>query len=176
MSVKKTRKYLLLFFIGLPLLILLIGYLLPENPMIPVDHASPKDWDKNSFWQHPWGESGTHKGIDIFAPWGTTVRASTSGVVIFSGDLRLGGLAISILGPKWKSHYYAHLRELLVHPYEWVEQGQIIGYVGTTGNAVGKRPHLHYSIASLVPRPWRWDNSPQGWKKMFYLDPDKALR
>ncbi|HEB59025.1 MAG TPA: M23 family peptidase, partial [Gammaproteobacteria bacterium] len=33
----------------------------------------------------------------------------------------------------------------------------------------------HYSILTLIPYPWRWDASPQGWKKMFYLDPSIRL-
>lgn len=157
--------------------IVLIGFCIPERPIIPVDHATTKDWDRNSFWQYPWGKSGTHKGIDIFAPHGTVLRASTSGIVTFEGELSLGGIAVSILGPKWKVHYYAHLSSSLVKYGDFVQKGEIIGYVGTTGNAVGKPPHLHYSIATLFPYLWRYDGKvPQGWKKIFYLDPDKALR
>jgi murein DD-endopeptidase MepM/ murein hydrolase activator NlpD len=55
-------------------------------------------------------------------------------------------------------------------------QGERIGAVGTTGNAKGKSPHLHYSIMTLVPYPWRIDNGKQGWKKMFYLNPINYLR
>jgi hypothetical protein len=47
--------------------------------------------------------------------------------------------------------------------------------VGDSGNAKGKPTHLHYSIVTLVPHPWRIDGSPQGWKKMFYLDPTRYL-
>jgi len=46
-----------------------------------------------------------------------------------------------------------------------------IGTVGATGNAKGKSPHLHYSMTTIVPYPWRIDFAKQGWKKMFYLNP-----
>ena len=54
--------------------------------------------------------------------------------------------------------------------------GQVLGRVGDSGNAQGKQAHLHYTILSLAPYPWRMDSSSQGWKKMFFLDPDAWLR
>jgi peptidoglycan LD-endopeptidase LytH len=53
--------------------------------------------------------------------------------------------------------------------------GRETGAVGATGNAAGKPPHLHYVIATLVPYPWRITNEPQGWRKMFFLDPSAEL-
>ena len=46
--------------------LLIIGLLIPEKIMIPVQGATPKDWNHNTFWYEPWGKSGVHKGIDIF--------------------------------------------------------------------------------------------------------------
>lgn len=55
-------------YVGLALVLLLIsGYLVPESPIIPVKGASSKDWNSQTFWYEPWGASGVHKGIDIFA-------------------------------------------------------------------------------------------------------------
>jgi hypothetical protein len=52
----------------------------------------------------------------------------------------------------------------------------VLGRVGTSGNAIGKPAHLHYSIISLLPLPWRMDTSAQGWKKMFFLNPHELLK
>ena len=80
-----------------------------------------------------------------------------------------------VLGPKWRLHYYAHLDSIKTSMFAPVSRNSVIGTVGTSGNAVGKPPHLHYTLVTLVPYPWRMDQSRQGWKKMFYLDPIEYL-
>ena len=155
---------------------LAIGLLLPGQQVIPVAGASSSDWNHRTFWHHPWGKSGVHKGIDIFASRGTPVIASTGGLVIAAGELSRGGKVVSILGPKWRVHYYAHLAEYSVTRGMLVQQGDRIGAVGNTGNAVGKPSHLHYAMVTMVPYPWRISRQPQGWKRMFFLNPDAAFR
>ncbi len=49
------------------ILIVILGFLFPENRIIPVKGASKQSWQRDSFWFEPWGVSGVHKGIDIFA-------------------------------------------------------------------------------------------------------------
>ena len=117
-----------------------------------------------------------HKGIDIFKAHGTAVVAASSGIVVYRGYLKLGGNVVIILGPKWRLHYYAHMDSILVRTGNAVRAGDKIGAVGTSGNAAGKEPHLHYVIQSLVPYPRRYRSGPQGWKLMFYLNPDEELR
>jgi len=151
--------------------IIIIGYLLPNNMIIPVKGATKSSWNKKSFWCYPWGKSGTHKGIDIFAKEGTDVIASTGGLVVYRGVLGRGGNVLLVLGPKWRLHYYAHLKNFSTYKFSFVSKGEKIGQVGTTGNAKGKPPHLHYSYLTLIPYPWRIDFTHQGWKKMFYLNP-----
>lgn len=157
------------------LAIILIGTLLPTQATIPVQHASNKDWNKHSYWFYPWGKSGVHKGIDIFANMGTPVIASTTGIVLFKGSLKRGGNVITVLGAKWRIHYYAHLKSQDVHFLEWVTHGEHIGQVGDTGNAKGKPPHLHYSILSLIPNLGEITLEHQGWKRMFFVNPNVAL-
>lgn len=149
----------------------LAGLLWPQGLQLPVAGASHADYHPDSFWHYPWGESVTHKGIDIFAEQGTPVYAAAPGWVLFSGTFEKGGKVALLLGPKWRLHYYAHLHELKARRFSFAHRQSIIGTVGTSGNAAGKPPHLHYSLLSLLPYPWRIDRSPQGWKKMFYLDP-----
>ena len=159
-----------LFALGI-LLILTLGFILPQELTNPVENADEKSYNAKSFWYYPWGKSGTHKGVDIFAKEGTTVNSSTGGLVIFRGEIKIGGKVVLILGPKWRLHYYAHLKDIDTRILSWTSKGERIGTVGTTGNAKGKPPHLHYSIATLIPYPWRIDLEKQGWKKMFYLNP-----
>ncbi|MDR2220192.1 MAG: M23 family metallopeptidase [Methylobacillus sp.] len=157
------------------LVIFTISFVLPEWPRVPVTGASARDWNAASFWYEPWGASGVHKGIDIFAAKGAAVVAPTYGVVIFRGEVALGGRVVAVLSPKWRIHYFAHLGSAAVYPGYPVWNGRILGTVGDSGNAKGKPPHLHYSIVTLVPYPWRVDATTQGWKKMFYLDPSEVL-
>ena len=141
----------------------------------PVEGAGRDSYHPSSFWYYPWGKSGTHKGVDIFAPEGTTVRASTASLTVYRGTWGRGGNVALVLGTKWRLHYYAHLQRIDAGWLSWVSQGNRIGTVGTTGNAKGKSPHLHYSIITLIPRPWRIDGDRQGWRKMFYLNPVELL-
>lgn len=153
------------------LLIISIGLLFPQNYSMPVEGASKSNYNPQSFWYYPWGISGTHKGVDIFARLGTPVLSATSGLVLYTGQLKLGGNIVIVLGPKWRLHYYAHLQEIKTSTLSLVAEGALLGNVGTTGNAAGKPPHLHYSLVTTIPYFWRIDLDKQGWKKMFYLNP-----
>lgn len=155
--------------------ILITGFLLPEKQVIPVKGATVRDWNHDTFWFEPWGKSGVHKGIDIFSPMGTPVVASSYGMVIFTGEIPLGGNVVAVLGPKWRIHYYAHLDSINTSFGAMISTAQIIGALGDSGNAQGKTPHLHYTFLSLIPYLWRWDNSTQGWKKIFFLNPTEKL-
>ncbi|MGI9542011.1 MAG: M23 family metallopeptidase [Cyclobacteriaceae bacterium] len=168
---RRTRKYL-----WIPLVILGAGLSIPQNIIIPVQGATPSAWNENSFWAYPWGKSITHKGVDIFADQSTPVVASTAGLVVWTGHNGMGGNSVVILGPKWRFHYYAHLETIKAFTLKPVKQGSVIGTVGNTGNAAGKPFHLHYTISTPLPYFWRKDDTIQGWKKMFYLDPDEFLR
>lgn len=160
-----------LYISGFLLIIIIAGFLLPERIAIPVKDATNKDWHPKSFWYYPWGSSGVHRGIDIFAPIGQPVLSSTDGVVIYAGYKSKGGHAIMVLGPKWRIHYYAHLAAKKVRAGYTVAAGDIIGSVGTSGNAVGKQPHLHYSIRTLFPYFWKSDQTPYGSQKKWYINP-----
>lgn len=157
------------------LIILTIGFIIPQNLKIPVKGATKSDYNQESFWYYPWGKSGTHKGVDIFAKKGTDVISSTNGMVVKTGENKMGGKYIMVLGPKWRIHYYAHLNEIKTSSFSFVSNKSVIGTVGNSGNAKGKSPHLHYSIITILPYLWRIDGDKQGWKKMFYLNPISFL-
>lgn len=154
-------------------LTVLVGFVIPERKTIPVQGATPSDWNANTFWYEPWGSSGVHKGIDIFANKGVPVIASTDMIILYRGRIKKGGNIIVGLGPKWRLHYFAHLEKIDESIGFYSPVSQVIGTVGDTGNALGKQAHLHFSILSLIPIPWLADGSTQGYKKAFYLNPIK---
>lgn len=164
--------------VALSILLLLVltgGFCLPERLFIPVQGATRADWNPKSFGFYPWGKSGVHKGIDIFAKEGTPVIAASSGLVVNAGVTPDGGNVISILGPQWRVHYYAHLKSVRVRTGDLVSRGERIGTVGSTGNAVGKPPHLHYAIITQVPYPWLYQNDHLGFDRIFFLNPNELL-
>jgi murein DD-endopeptidase MepM/ murein hydrolase activator NlpD len=165
------------FLVACILVVLVIagGFLLPEEFIVPVKGATSADWNSRSFWFSPWGKSGVHKGIDIFAKEGTPVIAACSGLVVNAGSTPGGGNVVSVLDPKWRVHYYAHLKTIKVTNGEFIRQGEEVGAVGTTGNAVGKAPHLHYAIITQIPYVWKYKMEKYGFDRMFFLNPDGKL-
>ena len=157
------------------LFLILLGLLLPQKFRMPVEGATRKSYSQNSFWAYPWGKSITHKGVDIFAKRGTTIHAATPGIVLYKGTKPRGGNVVFILGPKWRIHYYAHLDKIKTNRFSIVSSKTVIGTIGNTGNAIGKPSHLHYTIKTIIPYPWRVDKSVQGKRKMFYLNPIRYL-
>ena len=166
--VKRTCWILLSIFI--------LGLLMPQHLQMPVEGANSHSYNPQSFWYGGWGSSVVHKGVDIFARRGTPVHSSTIGLVLSTADYGKGGKFVVILGPKWRIHYYAHLNEIKTSAFSFVNRNSIIGTVGNTGNAATTPSHLHYSIATMFPYPWRITNETQGIRKMFYLNPIDYLK
>ena len=93
------------------------------------------------------GGKRDHHGVDIFAPHGTPVVAASSGYVSSVATTPLGGHVVWVWDPRrGQSHYYAHLSRQAVSIGTRVEAGEVIGYVGNTGNARRTPPHLHFGI------------------------------
>lgn len=172
----KTLKNFIRRLLWLLVIVLIIGLIIPQNIQMPVTGAGNADFNHQSFWFYPWGKSGTHKGVDIFAKKGTIIKSATTGLVLYSGQNEMGGNIALVLGPKWRFHYYAHMQDVEVKHFDWLTKNDNIGTVGDSGNAKGKPAHLHYTIATFLPHFWRYDNSPQGWKKMFYMNPIPSIR
>lgn len=86
-----------------------------------------------------------HTGIDLAAPYGTPIAAAKSGQVEVAGWSALGyGFHVTLDHGGGVETLYAHLSRIAVRPGEWVEAGQVIGYVGSTGWSTG--PHLHFEV------------------------------
>lgn len=111
-------------------------------------------------YQNDWGaarqNTGTHKGTDIFAPRGTPILAIVSGVITKIGPSKIGGNRLWING-RW---YFAHLDRFAegLKVGDRVKAGQIIGYVGNTGDAKGTPPHLHLGYSPDGSQGGSWAN------------------
>lgn len=93
------------------------------------------------------GGSRRHEGIDIFAARGTPVLAVAHGYVASVRTTPVGGKVVWLTDDRRGiSYYYAHLDEQLVREGSYVSAGDTVGTVGTTGNAQGTRPHLHFGV------------------------------
>lgn len=118
---------------------------LPDQLPIPVQGVKARQISDT--WGTARGASRTHQGTDIFAKRGTPVLSSTEGVILSTGVNTLGGNVVWVLGPAMSRHYYAHLERYGDYQAnDWVQAGDIIGYVGNSGNAKTTPPHLHYGI------------------------------
>jgi len=115
--------------------------------------------------------TGRHEAIDILAPRGTPVHAVDAGVVgkLFS-SVR-GGITVYQYDPSGTfCYYYAHLDRYApgLREGQTLRSGDLVGYVGTSGNAQKDTPHLHFAIFRLTePGRW-WEGAP--------IDPYLALR
>lgn len=113
---------------------------------VPVDGVPVKRI--NNSWHASRSGGRLHEGQDIFAARGTAVRSATEGYVVRVGENSLGGNIIFVAGAGGRSYYYAHLDsyapDLAVGDY--VTPETVLGYVGTTGNAAGTSPHLHFGV------------------------------
>lgn len=115
--------------------------------MVPVVGVAP-DQVPDTFWA-PRSGGRLHQASDILAARGTPVLAAGDGVIVRVGQNRLGGniiYAIDVAGRY--VYYYAHLDGFTAELREGqlVRQGEILGYVGSTGNAAAGAPHLHFQL------------------------------
>ena len=129
-----------------PILALQLAFAEPPASLpVPVDGVRASAI-RNS-WRASRDGGRYHQGVDIFAKPGTPVRSTTEGIVIRVGQNRLGGNVVWIMGPGRQRHYYAHLSDFGAFEIgDRVKVGDIIGYVGNTGNARGTPHHLHYGV------------------------------
>ncbi len=117
--------------------------------------------------------SGTraHEAIDILAPRNTPVKAVEDGTIARLFYSKAGGTTIYQFDPSEQfCYYYAHLERYADGLQEGtkVRKGQVLGYVGTSGNAPKDTPHLHFAVFRLTASKHWWEGTP--------IDPYPALR
>lgn len=129
---------------------------------MPVDGVS-RDRLHDSFDERRGGGLRRHEAIDIMAPRGTPVRAVEDGHVAKLFRSIAGGLTIYLFDPtETFSYYYGHLDRYAsgLQVGQKVRRGEVIGYVGSTGNASEDAPHLHFAVFQLGPERQWWKGDP----------------
>jgi murein DD-endopeptidase MepM/ murein hydrolase activator NlpD len=104
-----------------------------------------------------------HEALDIMAPRGAKVFAATDGKLVKLFTSKPGGLTIYQFDPSEKyAYYYAHLDRYAdgVQEGQTLHKGDLIGYVGSTGNADANAPHLHFAVFELTPQKQWWQGTP----------------
>ena len=112
-----------------------------------------------------------HEAIDILAPRNTPVVAVEDGTIAKLFESKAGGLTVYQFDPgEQYSYYYAHLERYAsgLKEGDHIRRGQILGYVGTSGNAPKETPHLHFAVYRLTPDKRWWQGTP--------IDPYDILR
>lgn len=109
------------------------------------------------------GQGRSHDAIDIMAPTGTPVLAVDDGTITKLFNSKPGGLTIYQFDPRAEyAYYYAHLDRYAdgLREGQSVSRGDVIGYVGFSGNASPAAPHLHFAIILLGPEKNWWQGTP----------------
>jgi peptidoglycan LD-endopeptidase LytH len=129
-----------------PLLLAALWHARPATTLpVPVDGVRRNQLTDS--WGSPRPGGRHHEGMDIFAKRGTPIRSTTRGIIVNVGENRLGGHVVKVLGPGLEWHYYAHMDHFAdVHVGDAVRAGEVLGYVGDSGDAAGTPTHLHYGI------------------------------
>jgi murein DD-endopeptidase MepM/ murein hydrolase activator NlpD len=135
--------------------------LMQRKLLIPVQ-GIPREALQNTF-DDARGQGRVHDAIDIMAPRNTPVVAVEAGRIVKLFNSDRGGLTIYQFDPtETYSYYYAHLDHYAPGIQEGMQvaRGQVIGYVGFTGNASPEGPHLHFAINRLTPEKRWWEGQP----------------
>ncbi|MFL5575085.1 MAG: M23 family metallopeptidase [Gemmatimonadaceae bacterium] len=147
-----------------------LGYLRERALMVPVKGVSasriPDSFDD------PRG-GRRHNAVDILAPRGTPVLAADDGRVYRLRRNAAGGITVYAVDPEERFvYYYAHLDRYRDGLKEGMRlaKGEVIGYVGTTGNAPRDTPHLHFQVMRLTAAGRYWDGVPVDPKPFFAVD------
>jgi peptidoglycan LD-endopeptidase LytH len=147
-----------------------VAVLLSQRLLVPVAGIDASAL-RSTFTDARGGGRRRHEALDIMAPRGTPVLAAVDGRIAKLFTSVAGGLTVYQFDPEENySYYYAHLDRYEANLAEGktVHRGEVLGYVGTTGNAQESAPHLHFAIFKLGPEKRWWEGEP--------IDPFPVLR
>jgi murein DD-endopeptidase MepM/ murein hydrolase activator NlpD len=125
--------------------------------MVPVEGIKYARLSDN--FNQPRGSERHHEALDIMAPKGAKVFAVADGKLVKLFNSKPGGLTIYQFDPTdTYAYYYAHLDRYAEGVKEgmMLKRGDLIGYVGVTGNSDPKAPHLHFAVVELTPAKQWW--------------------
>jgi murein DD-endopeptidase MepM/ murein hydrolase activator NlpD len=128
----------------------------PELDALPTDrgYVFPV-WGDDVAYGNDWGaprqHTGRHEGTDLFAPEGTPVLAVTDGTLYRVGTRKVPGNRLWLRSPEGHTFFYAHLSAFAhdARNGKRVRAGDVVGFVGSTGDAEHTPPHLHFEIHPL---------------------------
>jgi peptidoglycan LD-endopeptidase LytH len=116
-----------------------------------------------TIWSNPSRTPAEDEALDILAPRNTPVKAVEGGRIARLFSSKAGGITIYQFDPSEQyCYYYAHLERYADGLAEGakIQKGQVIGYVGTSGNAPKDTPHLHFAIFKLTAERRWWEGTP----------------
>ena len=129
--------------------------------LVPVEGV--KASQLSDTFDQPRGKERHHEALDIMAPKGTKVVAVADGKVAKLFNSKPGGLTVYQFDPsETYAYYYAHLDRYAdgIKEGSMIKRGELIGYVGSTGNANPDAPHLHFAVVELTPQKQWWKGTP----------------
>jgi murein DD-endopeptidase MepM/ murein hydrolase activator NlpD len=130
----------------------------PRPLTMPVEGIDPSTIH-DMFDEMRGGSTRRHDALDILAPRGVNVIAADDGTIKKLFTSVAGGLTVYQYDPDERyCYYYAHLDAYAMglHEGQVIKRGDLIGYVGTTGNAPKDTPHLHFAVIRLDPDKRWW--------------------
>ena len=133
----------------------------PGKLLVPVQGIRSAELT-DTFYQ-PRGEQRQHEALDIMAPTGTPVVAAADGRVVKLFQSKPGGLTVYQFDPSEQyAYYYAHLDRYADKIKEGmdIKRGDVVGYVGVTGNSDPNAPHLHFAVVALTAEKQWWKGTP----------------
>lgn len=139
-----------------------VSELQSRHLLVPLESAKIETM-RGQFSQRRGGGSRGHEAVDLLAPRGTRVRAVEGGAIAKLFHSKAGGTTVYQFDPSGRfCYYYAHLDAYAagLHEGQSIAAGDVIGYVGSTGNATPNTPHLHFAIFELTQEKHWWQGRP----------------